>query len=111
MIGAWVWVWDWVGAGGGVVVAVVEGGCMRACTYAREDPSVSPRLSHATRPNHTQNPTGDRNKVKIGAVTNVQDHAVISTVAALETGFPAKVEIGNQVTIGACLGLVFRERG
>jgi len=33
-------------------------------------------------------------------VTNVQDHAVISTVASLESGFPAKVEIGNHVTIG-----------
>ena len=39
--------------------------------------------------------------MKIGAITNVQDHAVISTVPSLESGFPAKVDIGNQVTIGA----------
>jgi carbonic anhydrase/acetyltransferase-like protein (isoleucine patch superfamily) len=39
--------------------------------------------------------------VKIGGVSNVQDHAVITTVSALESGFPAKVDIGNYVTIGA----------
>lgn len=44
---------------------------------------------------------GDRNSVKIGGLTNVQDHTVISTVASLESGFPSKVTIGNYVTIGA----------
>lgn len=43
---------------------------------------------------------GDQNSVKIGAMTNVQDHAVINTVSSLESGFPSKVNIGNQVTIG-----------
>ncbi len=43
---------------------------------------------------------GDRNSVSIGHGTNVQDHAVITTVPSLESGFPAKVEIGHQVTIG-----------
>jgi len=43
---------------------------------------------------------GDRNSVKIGNCTNVQDHAVITTVPSLDTGFPAKVDIGNMVTIG-----------
>lgn len=46
---------------------------------------------------------GDRNSVKIGNCTNVQDHAVISTVPSLDTGFPAKVDIGNMVTIGTSL--------
>eukprot|EP00624_Nannochloropsis_granulata_P006605 evm.model.NODE_49765_length_66778_cov_45.246429.12 len=43
---------------------------------------------------------GDRNSVKIGNCTNVQDHAVITTVSSLDTGFPAKVDIGHMVTIG-----------
>mmetsp|Transcript_16748 Transcript_16748/g.36272 ORF Transcript_16748/g.36272 Transcript_16748/m.36272 type:complete len:190 (-) Transcript_16748:50-619(-) len=43
---------------------------------------------------------GDKNKVKIGHQSNVQDRAVITTVADLGTGFPAHVEIGDQVTIG-----------
>ncbi|GAB5036214.1 Hypothetical protein NocV09_03500330 [Nannochloropsis oceanica] len=43
---------------------------------------------------------GDRNSVKIGNCTNVQDHAVITTVPTLDTGFPAKVDIGHMVTIG-----------
>ena len=43
---------------------------------------------------------GDRNSVKIGGVSNVQDHTVITTVSSLESGFPAKVDIGNYVTIG-----------
>ena len=46
---------------------------------------------------------GDRNSVKIGNCTNVQDHAVITTVPSLDTGFPAKVDIGNMVTIGTSL--------
>lgn len=43
---------------------------------------------------------GDRNSVKIGNCTNVQDHAVICTVPSLDSGFPATVDIGNLVTIG-----------
>lgn len=43
---------------------------------------------------------GDRAPVKIGAYTNVQDGAVISTVTSLSSGFPSKVDIGNYVTIG-----------
>lgn len=42
----------------------------------------------------------DKNKVKIGAHTNVQDRAVIGTVSSLESGFPAEVSIGDKVTIG-----------
>lgn len=40
---------------------------------------------------------GDKNKVKIGRLTNVQDRAVISTVANLESGYPSNVEIGDMV--------------
>lgn len=84
------------------------------CTHMRtKSRSPSNQIKSPTAPishakfNPKPHTTGDRNKVKIGAVTNVQDHAVISTVAALETGFPAKVEIGNQVTIGAWIGFGF----
>jgi len=42
----------------------------------------------------------------VGGFTNVQDHSVISTVSSLESGFPAKVEIGNYVTIGGWVRLV-----
>ena len=45
--------------------------------------------------------------MKIGSITNVQDHAVISTVPSLESGFPAKVDIGNHVTIGASSLVLF----
>jgi carbonic anhydrase/acetyltransferase-like protein (isoleucine patch superfamily) len=44
--------------------------------------------------------TGDRSSVKVGAVSNVQDQAVISTVSSVETGFPPVVDIGHYVTIG-----------
>lgn len=43
---------------------------------------------------------GDKNKIKIGNKTNVQDRAVINTVTSLTTGFPADVDIGDDVTIG-----------
>lgn len=43
---------------------------------------------------------GDKNKISIGFATNVQDRSVINTVAELDTGFPADVEIGEYVTIG-----------
>eukprot|EP00401_Gymnodinium_catenatum_P069483 CAMPEP_0117595946 /NCGR_PEP_ID=MMETSP0784-20121206/74037_1 /TAXON_ID=39447 /ORGANISM="" /LENGTH=159 /DNA_ID=CAMNT_0005398169 /DNA_START=106 /DNA_END=584 /DNA_ORIENTATION=+ len=43
---------------------------------------------------------GDKNVITIGNKTNIQDRSVISTVANLDTGFPAKVEIGDEVTIG-----------
>mmetsp|Transcript_22407 Transcript_22407/g.45086 ORF Transcript_22407/g.45086 Transcript_22407/m.45086 type:complete len:229 (-) Transcript_22407:76-762(-) len=43
---------------------------------------------------------GDKNKIKIGRQTNVQDRAVIGTIANSATGFPAHVDIGDQVTIG-----------
>ena len=43
---------------------------------------------------------GDKNKIKIGRVTNIQDRAVVSTVANLDSGFPADVDIGDFVTVG-----------
>ena len=43
---------------------------------------------------------GDKNIVKIGHATNIQDRAVIDTESELESGFPAEVDIGNYVTIG-----------
>jgi len=43
---------------------------------------------------------GDRNKVTIGHKSNIQDRAVISTVTALESEFPAAVTIGDFVTVG-----------
>ena len=43
---------------------------------------------------------GDRNRIKIGAFTNVQDRSVIITVDMLESGIPATTEIGDHVTIG-----------
>jgi len=44
----------------------------------------------------------DKNKIKLGHLTNVQDRAVINTVTSLDSasGYPADVEIGNYVTIG-----------
>jgi len=43
---------------------------------------------------------GDKNKISIGAYSNVQDRAVIQTTTELETGFPAEVEIQSYVTVG-----------
>jgi carbonic anhydrase/acetyltransferase-like protein (isoleucine patch superfamily) len=43
---------------------------------------------------------GDKNKVKVGFKSNVQDRAVISCTSEVETGFSADVDIGNFVTIG-----------
>jgi len=43
---------------------------------------------------------GDKNTIRIGTKTNIQDRAVISTVHELDSGFPSTVEIGNNVTIG-----------
>lgn len=43
---------------------------------------------------------GDKSKIKIGSKTNVQDRAVINTVSNLDSGFPADVNIGDNVTIG-----------
>jgi carbonic anhydrase/acetyltransferase-like protein (isoleucine patch superfamily) len=43
---------------------------------------------------------GDFNAVKIGAMTSVQDRAVIHTVKALPSGFPATTTIGNYVVVG-----------
>jgi carbonic anhydrase/acetyltransferase-like protein (isoleucine patch superfamily) len=40
---------------------------------------------------------GDKNKIKIGRQTNVQDRAVIGTVSNLDSGFPSNVDIGDQV--------------
>mmetsp|Transcript_54822 Transcript_54822/g.111894 ORF Transcript_54822/g.111894 Transcript_54822/m.111894 type:complete len:231 (+) Transcript_54822:43-735(+) len=44
----------------------------------------------------------DKSSIKIGTRTNVQDRAVIGTVANLQSGsgFPARVEVGDEVTIG-----------
>jgi len=43
---------------------------------------------------------GDRNQIRIGAMTNLQDRAVVHTAGALESGFPATATIGNYVTVG-----------
>lgn len=43
---------------------------------------------------------GDINRVDIKQFTSVGDNTVIHTAAALPTGMPAKVEIGNNCTIG-----------
>lgn len=42
----------------------------------------------------------DKNKIKIGNNSNVQDRAVINTVTSLDSGFPSEVDIGDNVTIG-----------
>lgn len=44
---------------------------------------------------------GDQANIVIGGNTNIQDRVVINTVSKLETGFPADVEIGDRVTVGA----------
>lgn len=44
-------------------------------------------------------PTGDKNKVKIGAHVHVGDKAVINTVANVDTGFSAEVAIESWVVI------------
>ena len=44
---------------------------------------------------------GDINAVHIGLFTSIGDNTVIHTAASLPTGMPAKVEIGNNCTIGA----------
>lgn len=48
---------------------------------------------------------GDHADVAIGSTANVQDRAVIETVATLESGFPSAVSIGDYTSIGpgACL--------
>jgi len=48
---------------------------------------------------------GDHADVSIGSMANVQDRAVIETVATLESGFPSAVSIGDYTSIGpgACL--------
>lgn len=38
---------------------------------------------------------GDKNHIKIGVGSNVQDRAVITTVRSLDTGFPSDVSIGK----------------
>jgi len=43
---------------------------------------------------------GDKSKVKIGAVSSIQDRAVITTVSKLDSGFPSDVDIGDYVTVG-----------
>jgi carbonic anhydrase/acetyltransferase-like protein (isoleucine patch superfamily) len=37
-------------------------------------------------------------KIKIGWRTNIQDRAVIGTVAQLDSTFPSNVEIGDEVS-------------
>jgi hypothetical protein len=46
----------------------------------------------------------DKNKIKIGAISCVQDRAVINTVTSLESGYPADVNIGHYCTIGPGAG-------
>ena len=43
---------------------------------------------------------GDRNKITVGAFSNIQDKVVIDCTSELETGFPAEVDILNHVTVG-----------
>eukprot|EP00602_Paraphysomonas_sp_CaronLab_P006930 CAMPEP_0185024702 /NCGR_PEP_ID=MMETSP1103-20130426/7885_1 /TAXON_ID=36769 /ORGANISM="Paraphysomonas bandaiensis, Strain Caron Lab Isolate" /LENGTH=238 /DNA_ID=CAMNT_0027557739 /DNA_START=49 /DNA_END=765 /DNA_ORIENTATION=- len=43
---------------------------------------------------------GDKNKVRIGSFTNVQDKVVINSTQELETGLPADVNIRHHCTIG-----------
>jgi len=45
---------------------------------------------------------GDKNKVRIGRVTNILDRAVLSTVEtpAVDSGFPSDLNIGSYVTVG-----------
>ncbi len=43
---------------------------------------------------------GDRNIVRIGRDTNVQDKAVIHCSTRLPSGLPAEVIVGSKVTIG-----------
>ena len=43
---------------------------------------------------------GDQNAVSIGAYTNVQDRAVLTTAKALPSGFPASLTLGNFVSVG-----------
>lgn len=43
---------------------------------------------------------GDRNKITIGAFSNIQDKVVIDCTNELDTGFPAEVDILNHVTVG-----------
>ncbi len=42
---------------------------------------------------------GDKNKVKVGHCTAIQDRAVISTVSTLPSGYAADVQIGDFVSI------------
>ena len=42
----------------------------------------------------------DKSKISIGHLSNIQDRVVINTVASLESGFSADVEIGEFVTVG-----------
>ena len=44
---------------------------------------------------------GDHADVSIGSVVNVQDRAVIETVASLDSGFPASVSVGDYTSVGA----------
>ena len=45
---------------------------------------------------------GDKNKVRIGRVTNIMDRAVLCTVEkpAVDSGFPSDLNIGSYVTVG-----------
>lgn len=44
---------------------------------------------------------GDKNKIKLGFCSNIQDRAVVTCTSELESGFPADVDIGNYVTVGS----------
>mmetsp|Transcript_5361 Transcript_5361/g.13757 ORF Transcript_5361/g.13757 Transcript_5361/m.13757 type:complete len:202 (-) Transcript_5361:206-811(-) len=43
---------------------------------------------------------GDANLVSVGFTSNVQEKAVIQTVEAVDTGFPAVVDVGDYVSVG-----------
>lgn len=49
---------------------------------------------------------GAHNKVHIGNISNVQEKALVETVEALDSGFPAITKVGDYVSIGA--GAVLR---
>lgn len=43
---------------------------------------------------------GDKNKIRVGPVSNIQDRAVLYCSEKLESGFSSEVDIGAHVTVG-----------
>jgi gamma-carbonic anhydrase len=44
---------------------------------------------------------GDKNIVRVGTWSTIKDRAILSTVSSLSSGFPAVLEVGRQVEVGA----------